>query len=523
MSSDRVGDTNTSRVAVRSGGVFPSAGDGPLRIVVLMGSEPGRRYPVEGDEMVIGRSESCHVQIDDSKVSRKHARLRMIDGQWELEDLESRNGTMLNGTVIEVPSPVEVGDRIQLSGDTLLLFTRQDPLEDLLLHRQQMEVIGQLAAGIAHDFNNLLNVISASVAHLAALPHDTKLGDPDVVECHMDVRAASRRAAELTARLLTLARRQHRGDSTRHRTVDMTELCSDVLQLARRTFDQSITIDHDVEPGLAVDGDHGALHQVLMNLCINARDAMPDGGRLTLRARVEATPSTPDPITAFHPGPQVVIEVEDTGVGMDEATRRRVFEPFFTTKEKGAGSGLGLSTVYEVATNHGGNVEVDSTPGEGLDVPRPPAREDDRQGEQLEHAPHPSDLGRPAAEDVRPRAHRGRPGARAAQPRPPPQGGRQRGPVRERREEALEIYVDRDRRPDIVLMDLDMPRLSGADTLERILEIDPGARVILISGYWDESSKRRLLAKGAVEFLGKPVDAPRLRDAVLAALGVPPL
>jgi signal transduction histidine kinase/CheY-like chemotaxis protein len=495
--------------------------DGPPRLVVLMGPEPGRRYPLEGRSVLIGRADECDVQLDDTKVSRRHARLsRMEDGSWVLEDLGSRNGTHVNGEEVGV-RPLRVGDRIQLSAETLLSFTRQDPLEDQLLHRQQMEVIGQLAAGIAHDFNNLLNVIAASSAHLRTLDPDTPLGDPEVRECREDIRAASARAAELTARLLTIARRRRERSGSTPRAVDVSRLCQDVLQLVRRTFDRSIAVEADVAPDLSIEGDQAALHQLLMNLCLNARDAMRQGGTLTVTARLDPDPD-PRSSSPWTAGPQVVIEVRDTGVGMDEQTRARVFEPFFTTKESGYGSGLGLATVYEVATTHGGDVEVESALGEGSTFRlRLPARSGSPEG------------GRRA------RKRKASTWDRAAKPTV----GRvlvvddddlvRRSLARLLRGvghevvyatdglEAVEVYTRAEPRPRVVLLDLDMPRLSGAETLARLRELDPDVRVVLVSGYYDDARKREMLDAGAADFLAKPVDAQKLRDAIRLAMQLP--
>jgi len=214
----------TAQIAIAASRLLGSPREeGTPRLVVLMGPEAGRRYSLEGSSVLVGRADECDVQLDDTKVSRRHARLvRMEDGSWLLEDLGSRNGTLVNGEAADL-RPLRVGDRIQLSGETLLSFTRQDPIEDLLLHRQQMEVIGQLAAGIAHDFNNLLAVIAASGAHLRTLGPDIPLGDAEVRACHDDIRAASERAAELTARLLTIARRREdRSSAASEQVVDVS-------------------------------------------------------------------------------------------------------------------------------------------------------------------------------------------------------------------------------------------------------------------------------------------------------------
>jgi two-component system cell cycle sensor histidine kinase/response regulator CckA len=491
-----------------------ASGETQPRLVVLTGHEQGRRFPLDGP-VVIGRGDECDVQLDDGKVSRRHARvLPSADGEvWVVEDVGSRNGTLVNGELVSGRRPLELGDRIQLSQETMLLFTRQDPLEEILLHRQQMEVIGQLAAGIAHDFNNLLNVVIASTAHLRDLPPETPLRDDTVRECRNDIETAARRAAELTGRLLGIARRRReRSRRGQMEAVDVSQLCRDVLQLCRRTFDRSIDVVDAVAPGLVVLGDSSALHQVLMNLCINARDAMPKGGRLELYAAR----------TTIDGAPQVILEVRDSGVGMDEKTQARVFEPFFTTKAQEAGSGLGLATVYEVATGHGGVVEVDSTPGRGsIFRVRLPSRDTLR-------APRPTPMTtrpiRKTSEDIRPGRVTGhvlvvddQELVRRSLARLVRAAGHVVTCAADGRE-AMAVYFTAERRPDVILLDLDMPNLTGDETLSQVLELDPTAKVVLISGYHDEARRRSLLDAGAVEFLPKPVDAAHLRETLVEAM-----
>jgi len=225
---------------------------------------------------------------------------------------------------------------------------------------------------------------------------------------------------------------------------------------------------------------------------------------------------------AIDPRPQVVIEVTDTGVGMSEEVRARVFEPFFTTKESGAGSGLGLATVYEVATNHGGIVEVESSVGEGstfrvrlprqLAVASGTSKKGRRQIATWDSAARPS-VGRVLVVDDQELVRRslGRLLRAAGHEVTFGSDGR----------DALGAYASESGRPDVVLMDLDMPHLAGAETLEKLREIDPDARVVLISGYYDEPRKRHLMSLGAVDFLAKPVDAHRLRESIRLAMTIP--
>lgn len=513
--------TSTSEVRADdktiSGTMFPAPSlRSGARLIVLAGRETGRRYRLSGS-LVLGRSDECDVQLDDTRVSRRHASLTRDGDQWVLEDLGSRNGTLVNGERLTGRRALAFGDRVQLSPETVLVFAREDPLEDRLLHLQQMEVIGQLAAGTAHDFNNLLNVIAAGVSHVGTLDPSTPLGDADVRECLDDIRSAATRAADLTGRLLTIARRDSGGIGSSKQRVDVSALAEEVLALVRRTFDRSIRIESRIDPDLVVVGDYAALHQVLMNLCINARDAMPQGGTLSVVAERAQVPGVPGP-------PHVVITVRDTGVGMDEQTRSRVFEPFFTTKARGTGSGLGLATAYEVVTSHGGAIEVESAKGKGaaFTVRLPAAAPQAERAGRRERAARPKtqdggalDPGRAARvlivdDEELVRRGLGRLVRAAGYEVLFAADGRQ----------ALAIYTS-ERRPDLVLLDLDMPNLSGAETLVHLKRIDPGARVVLVSGYYDEGRKRHLLARGALEFLPKPVDAVKLREAIRIGLQVP--
>jgi len=506
-------DQPTGSLGVGAGALAPEPGGGPPRLVVLMGDQRGRRYRLDGETFVLGRAEGCEIQLDDTRISRKHARVFRDGENWSIEDLESRNGTVVGGEEISGPTRLSLGDRIQLSGQTLLLFTRQDPMEDLLLHRQQMEVIGHLAAGIAHDFNNLLNVIATSAAHLDALPRDTTLDHRSVRECLADIDAASQRAAELTGRLLKIARHRERPQPD-EQTADVTAITEDALKLLRRTFDRSIEIDAEVGEGLAVRGDRAAVNQLLMNLCINARDAMPDGGTLRLTVAGEAAEGDAKA--------QVLLVVADTGVGMDETTRERIFEPFFTTKRKGAGSGLGLATAYEVVTNLGGTIEVKSAPGEGSTflVRLPAAGPSDagagrrrrRRMSTWDNRQAPKETGHVLVVDDQELV-------RKSIGRLLEAFGNEVSYAVDGRD-ALAKIVEHDGY-DVIVMDLDMPNLGGRETLARVREHDPDARVLMISGYYDESLAQELVSEGALDFLAKPLDARALADAVRAALGAP--
>ncbi len=235
--------------------------------------------------------------------------------------------------------------------------TELKTLEEQLLQAQKMEAVGRLAGGVAHDFNNLLTVIS-SYAELI-LFDDAMKGSEEIAE----IRGATARAAKLTRQLLAFSRRQ----AMEPRIVNPNDVVRGVEPMVCRLFDTNITVETSLSPDTPlIRVDPGQLEQVVMNLAINAADAMPEGGRLTIDTngvRLRDGQSKPDADLA--PGNYAVIRVRDTGHGMDAATVAQIFEPFFTTKEPGRGTGLGLSTVYGILKQSSGTVCVESTPGAG--------------------------------------------------------------------------------------------------------------------------------------------------------------
>jgi signal transduction histidine kinase len=334
------------------------------RLVVLSGAQVGRKYRVDQDVLKIGRADECDVVVEDPQTSRRHVCVqRETDQRFYASDLGSRNGTWINGEALQGQRALAFGDRISVGANTTLLFTYDDPLEEQVLQQQKMEAIGRLGSGIAHDFNNLLGALLSSLEYLEALPGNRTLGDEDVQESVTDIVDSSLRALELSNRLLVFARM---GPETPG-PVELSSVCEEVVELMRRSLDQKVTVEAEIEPDQVLTGVRGELYQMLVNLCINAHDAMPGGGRLTVRCR-KATPTETEPVDPGDGESYVVVEVADTGTGMDEQTRSRAFEPFFSTKDGDSGAGLGLTTVYEVVTTHGGAVALVSEPGAGTTV-----------------------------------------------------------------------------------------------------------------------------------------------------------
>ena len=238
-------------------------------------------------------------------------------------------------------------------------LTEREQLENQLHHAKKMEAIGRLAGGVAHDFNNLLtSVLINSDLAAARLPP----GDP-VREDLKEIRRATTRAASLTSQLLAFGRKQ----AVEPRVLNLGGLIGETQQMLERLVGETIRFTARVDPAAgSVCADPGQLEQVLLNLVVNARDAMPNGGTLTVGvADQDVAPGFASQHLGLPPGPYVVLDVTDTGVGMDAATQSQIFEPFFTTKERGKGTGLGLAMVYGIVRQSNGAIGVESAPGRG--------------------------------------------------------------------------------------------------------------------------------------------------------------
>jgi signal transduction histidine kinase len=343
----------------------PPSDDSSLVLVVLAGEEPGRRFPLRNATVILGRDPACDVPVNDRRVSRQHARIEPEeDGSFLLVDNGSSNGTLVNGERIE-QRHIDIGDRIGLGRGVVLLLTRAGRFDDQLIQAQKLQALGQLSGRIAHDFNNILTTILTNVSYLRrADPIDPD----DLKDAIADIELAARSGAELTEGLLSFS---NKGELVQD-TVNVAHVVREAERLIRRALGDSVRFSVSVEDDLFVFGHHQQLVNALLNLGLNANDAMPSGGRLTIRAFTEEVQEHRASADWMIPGQYVTIVVEDTGIGMNEATARRVFEPFFTTKGE-KGTGMGLATVYGTIREHGGNVRVTSREGTGtvfrIDIP----------------------------------------------------------------------------------------------------------------------------------------------------------
>ncbi|MFZ5891132.1 MAG: PAS domain S-box protein [Myxococcota bacterium] len=306
-------------------------------------------------ELVEGKINFHQLVPPEYRLQKRRNGAEVASAPWELE-LIRQGGTRV---------PVLIGisaldeDHIQ---DVAFIFdlSERRALEHKLEHAQKMEAVGRLAAGVAHDFNNVLGAISMCCD---LLRDDLTPGHPGLDEVN-EIRKAADRAVSLTRQLLAFSRQQ----VLEPRVLDVNELLRNLDKLLRRLLGDDVTLNSNLA-GMpcTVKADAGQLEQVIMNLAVNARDAMPEGGSLTIETGITrfAQAFTADNENALPPGGYVHVTVTDTGVGMDDATKARLFEPFFTTKEVGKGTGLGLSTVYGIVRQSGGAIDVTSSPGAG--------------------------------------------------------------------------------------------------------------------------------------------------------------
>jgi hypothetical protein len=381
--------------------------------------------------------------------------------------------------------------------------TQRIRLEEQLRQSQKMEAIGRLAGGVAHDFNNMLTAISGytNLVKAGLEPDNELVADLD------EVLQASARAASLTAQLLAFSRRQ----VLQPQVIDPNEAIAGMVGMLRRLIGDDVVLRTTLAEGVApIRVDPSQLLQVVMNLAVNARDAMPDGGTLTIEtADVVIGAAEAESCEDAQPGPHVVISVTDSGTGMDAATLRRAFEPFFTTKPIGTGTGLGLATVYGIVSQSGGWVSASSEVGHGTTIktylPIASAREPSLQAEVMrEPAPF-----RPATVLVVEDEASVRSLVVALL-------GRQGYDVLEamNSEEGEAIAAAHPGSVDLLLTDVVMPGRSGSDLAAEMLVARPDLKVLFMSGYTENAIVHERILDDGVAFLGKPFDP----DALLAKI-----
>jgi PAS domain S-box-containing protein len=371
-------------------------------------------------------------------------------------------------------------------------ITEQKKLQQELMQSQKMLSIGTLAGGIAHDFNNILAIILGYVNIL----HSMKDNPQKFSDGVSAIKQAVDRGAGLVKQILTFASKT----SVDFEPTNVPELTRELVSMLQQTFPKTITFNQEIETDLPViNSDHTQIHQVLLNLCVNARDAMPQGGIISIKAYQIAGDKLVDRFPAAAEQRYIGISVSDTGTGMDETTRDRIFDPFFTTKEKGKGTGLGLSVVYGVVQAHHGFIEVESTVASGTTF-------------RLYLPVQKETITVIEAGNTTGQVH----------------GGTETLLVVEDEDllrdmvqilleangysvltakdgmEAVEVYSQRKQEIALVISDMGLPKLSGDSEFKKLKEINPGVKMILASGYFDPGIKAKLEGTGVLGFLQKP-------------------
>jgi two-component system, cell cycle sensor histidine kinase and response regulator CckA len=458
-------------------------------------------------EEVVGQSAiELGLWLDPSERARLVAKLHE---QQHVRNVECRFVTK-SGEIRHALVSVEI---IELGKQPHLLFITHDVTERLSLeaqlrHSQKMEAVGQLAAGVAHDFNNILTIIQGHANLLLA----TSIRYPELVDPLGQISGAVDRAANLTRQLLTFSRKQ----VLQPKLLDISEVVGNATKMLNRLLGENIELQFSYSPSLPpVLADVGMMEQMIINLAVNARDAMPRGGQLTISTGLrEIGPddllNLPSARPEARPGQFICLAVSDVGCGMDDTTLGRLFEPFFTTKEIGKGTGLGLATVYGIVTQHQGWIEVSSAPGQGTTfsvfLPAVPRQE-----------PEPSPPAKPL--EVRGGTEtilvvEDEPALRLLVRNVLKRYG-YRVLDAAHGKEALTVWKEHSSEINLLLTDMMMPEgISGIELAEMLREENPGLKVIYSSGYSIELLEPNREMTEGVNFVAKPFHPTALAQTV---------
>ncbi|MFZ0564563.1 MAG: PAS domain S-box protein [Terriglobales bacterium] len=461
-------------------------------------------------EEVVGKNISLLAPSDRPdeipEILRKIVRGESIDHYESVR--VTKDGRQLNVSISVSPLRSASGDIVGASAIARDI-TAQKRAEGQVRQSQKMEAIGRLAGGVAHDFNNILGIISACAEFLRDRI-DPAAGPLQYVE---NIRKATERGSSLTRQLLTFSR----SSAIQPRILDLNERLKDVSKLLRPLMGDDVEIlIVSKSPAAVVEADPGQLDQIVVNLAVNARDAMPRGGKFILETRTERFDETfADQHQQMPPGKYILLAVSDTGSGMDEATVSRIFEPFFTTKEAGKGTGLGLATVYGIVKQSLGHIMVYSEPGHGTTFKI-----------YLPSADHKIGLAaNPEVEAVSPKRH----GTTIMLVE---DDEIMRGLTKQLLEEhgytvidtddgtsALEWLESHPDPVDLLLTDVVMRRISGPELVERVKGTRPNLKVVYMSGYTGELiAEREVLSRG-ITLLEKPFSRTALLNTIHKTLG----
>ena len=463
----------------------------------VSGYAPGER---------LGDPFTALLESDEAEIAVSHFKAALAGSGRSFEtSIRHKRGHAIPIGVTVVP--MVIGDRVAGAFGIIKDLSQQHSLEAQLRHAQKMEAVGRLAGGIAHDFNNLLTAILANAElALGALPDGAVRDDVTAI------RQTAQRAAALTHQLLAFSRKQ----VTTPRLVALNSLVEETERMLRRTLAENIDLDLDLTPlPVTVKADPSQLEQVLLNLAVNAGDAMPAGGTLTLRTQATVVDEA---FAARHrglvPGEYVTLAVEDTGVGIPAELQSRIFEPFFTTKDVDRGTGLGLATVYGIAKQYGGYVMVSSEVGRGatFTVFLPRADAGDEAG--------------PVKPRIARRLPTGTERVLVVEDEPTVRTSIQRVlqlhgyTVLEARNgaEALRIAEQAEEPIDMVMTDLIMPVMGGRELVGALRARGADPAIMVISGYDEQAALQGDPLPGNARFLEKPFTMESLLHTVRATL-----
>ena len=372
-------------------------------------------------------------------------------------------------------------------------ITKQKTLQQQLMQAQRMESVGTFASGIAHDFNNILGIVLGHVGLLG----EAGDGSGKLSQSVKAIEKAAVRGASLVRQLLTFARK---GEPV-YEHVQINDVVNEVTKLLKETMPKTIDVVTDLKQDLPyLDADATQIHQILLNLCLNAKDAMPRGGTVKIVTSISEGEAVVSKFPSASLKEYILLNVSDTGIGMDEETKRRIYDPFFTTKEVGKGTGLGLALTHSIVTDHGGYIDVETQPGKGTtfsiylpisdqiteENPAPELSMQDASGGTetillIEDEEMLRELITAVIES------KGYSVLTAADG-----------------EDGVDLFTRRQSEIAVVISDLGLPKLSGDEVLRRIRSINPSARFIAASGFIEPNVKSKLLEIGVTHFVQKP-------------------
>jgi len=460
------------------------------------------------DGELFGKKTAAHIKEIDSRV---------LGGEIvEEETTKKVNGIPHIFHVIKVPMRDNSGEIIGLCGiarditERKRLDEEKEKIQALLLQSQKMEAIGRLAGGVAHEFNNLLTGIMGFSELLLARIDDNSPLRKDIEA----IKKASKRAALLSSQLLAFSRSQ----KALLTVLDLNVVVNNIEKMLRRLIGEHIKLVTHLDPSLEhVKSDPGLMEQLIVNLAVNARDAMPEGGKLTLKTEniILSAGDCKDILNA-HPGKFVCLSVTDTGIGMNQEVIHRMFEPFFGTKEVGKGSGLGLSVVYGIIKQHEGWINVETEPGQGstfriylpVSSEKPVKKSEETISSTSFNGNGESIL---VVEDeeivlklaTRVLSENGYVVFEAANAK-----------------EALDIYNREKGKFNLVFTDVVMPGENGLQLVDKLLTLNPELRVLFSSGYSDDKSHRDIIIERGLQFLQKPYTPTELLQVIKEVIEV---